>query len=172
MLKERNKKMYYITITLFVVYLLFLVWVILFKLEFSLNELERIRAYNFIPFHYEDGHNVRFHFSEVTNNVLIFIPVGIYLSLFFKKVPLWGKASLIFAVSLVLECSQYILAVGRFDITDIITNTIGGLLGMGIYIISCALFRNKEKAEQAMAILVNIITVSLVGVVFLLSSMN
>lgn len=172
MLKERNRKLYFITITLFVVYLLFLVWVILLKLEFSLTELDKVREFNFIPFHYEDGHNIGFHFSEVLNNMLIFIPAGAYLSLLFRKMPFWGKAVLVFAMSLALECSQVILAVGRFDITDLITNTVGGIVGIGVPLIGRAVFRDKVKAERIVAIFVDSITVLLVGVTFLIISLN
>ena len=31
---------------------------------------------------------------------------------------------------------QYILAVGRSDITDVLTNTAGGLLGLAVYSLS------------------------------------
>lgn len=172
MLKERNRKLYSITITLFVVYLLFLVWVILLKLEFSLTELDKVREFNFIPFHYEDGHNIGFHFSEVLNNMLIFIPAGAYLSLLFRKMPFGGKAVLVFAMSLALECSQVILAVGRFDITDLITNTVGGIIGIGVPLIGRAVFRDKVKAERIVAIFVDGITVLLVGVTFLILSLN
>lgn len=172
MLKDRHRKLYFITIVLFVVYLLFLVWSILFKLGFSLKEIEEIRTYSLIPFHYEDGHNVRFHFSEVIDNVLIFIPTGVYLSLLFKKMPLLGTAALIFAISLALERSQYILAVGCFDITDLITNTVGGMVGIGFYLIGRTLFRDKEKAERIIAALINTITVLLVGGMLLILSLN
>ena len=166
MQKKRRHALYYITVILFVVYLLFLVWVILFKLGFSLKDLEATRAYNFIPFRYEDAHNIRFHFSEVIDNILIFIPAGIYLSLLFKKMPFWGKVALVFAASLTLECSQYILAVGRFDITDLITNTVGGLAGVGIHI------HDKEVTEKILAVLVNIVTVLLIGGILLILSLN
>lgn len=150
----------------------FLVWSILFKLDFSLNEIEEIRAYNFIPFHNEDGHNVGFHFSEVINNVLIFIPAGVYLCLFSKKMSFWGKTALVFAISFVLECSQYILSVGGFDITDLITNTVGGVVGIGVYLTGLALFRDKVKAERIGAILVNAVTVLFVGGMLLILSLN
>ena len=164
MLKEKFQRLYLITVVLFAVYLIFLVWCILFKLEFSLSHIETTRAYNFIPFHYEDGHNIAFHFSEVVDNILIFIPAGVYLSLIFKKMPLWGKAILIFAASLALECSQYILAVGSFDITDLITNTVGGLIGIG--------FRDKGDAEKVISVLIDVFTVLLVGGMFLILSKN
>lgn len=172
MLKERHRKLYYITVALFVVYLLFLVWVVLFKLGFSLSEIGTIKAYNFIPFHYEGGHNIGFHISEVRDNILIFIPVGVYLCLLFKEIPFWGKAALIFAVSLALEGSQYVLAVGSFDITDLITNTAGGIVGIGVYLIGRTLLRDKVKAERIIAVLVNLITVLLVGGTALIFSLN
>ena len=172
MLKERHRKLYSITMILFIVYLLFLVWSILFKWSFSLKEIEVIRVYNFIPFHYEDGHDIGFHFWEVINNALIFIPVGVYLCLMFKKMPLLGRFALIFAVSLALEGSQYILAVGSFDITDLITNTAGGIVGIGVYLIGRTLLRDKVKAERIIAVLVNLITVLLVGGAALILSVN
>ncbi|MDI9498206.1 MAG: VanZ family protein [Bacillota bacterium] len=172
MLKERHRKLYYITITLFLVYLLFLIWVIMFKLEFSLAGLDQVREYNFIPFHYEDGHNIGFHFYEVIDNMLIFIPIGVYLCLVSKKMPLLGKAGFVFAISLALECSQYVLSVGRFDVTDLITNTAGGVIGIGVYLIGRSLFRDKVKADRAVAVFVNLVTVLLVGGTALILSLN
>ena len=46
--------------------------------------------------------------------------------------------------SLILEISQYILAVGRTDVTDLITNTCGGMAGVGLYWLSVKVFRNKK----------------------------
>lgn len=172
MLKEGHQKLYYITISLFMVYLLFLVWVIMFKLEFSLAGIDQVREYNFIPFHYEGGRNTGFHFSEVINNMLIFIPVGIYLCLVSNKMPHLGKAGLVFAISLALECSQYVFAVGRFDITDLITNTAGGVVGIGVYLIGRALLRDKVKADRAVAVFVNLVTVLLVSGTALILLLN
>lgn len=160
------------TLALFIVYLLFCVWLILFKLEFSLKELEETRAYNFIPFYYEDGHNIELHFSEVINNILIFIPAGVYLCLLFKEMSLWKRAILILAVSLALECAQYILAVGRFDITDIIMNTVGGVVGVGICSIIRVLFRDKDRADRVTSAIINSITVLLVGGICIILSLN
>ena len=86
--------------------------------------------------------------------------------------PLLGRFALIFAVSLALEGSQYILAVGSFDITDLITNTAGGIVGIGVYLIGRTLLRDKVKAERIIAVLVNLITVLLVGGTALILSLN
>lgn len=172
MLKERHRKLYYITIALFVIYLLFLVWVILFKMEFSINRMERVRIYNLIPFYYEQNHNVRFHLTEIRNNILAFIPMGIYLSLLFPRQSFGRKATIIFAFSLFLECSQYGLAVGRFDVTDLITNTTGGLVGVGICLIGHTMFRDKANVEKMIAVLVDFVTIFVVGLMFLMLSLN
>ena len=50
-----------------------------------------------------------------------------------------------FAVSLLLEVSQYVLSVGASDITDVITNTLGALIGVLFYNISIKLFKTEEK---------------------------
>ena len=127
----------------------------MFKLQFSLNSLDKIRNINLIPFYYEN--NVSFHFREVIENVIIFIPLGIYLKMIGidnKKTILFG-----FAVSLLLEVSQYVLSVGASDITDVITNTLGALIGVLFYNISIKLFKTEEKAKKIFEILALVVTI-------------
>ena len=38
---------------LFLIYLALLVWIILFKLQFSISDLDKVRSINLIPFHYD-----------------------------------------------------------------------------------------------------------------------
>lgn len=150
----KKKKINMVT-TLFFIYCVLLVWIILFKLQFSLNSLEKIRNINLIPFYYEN--NVSFHFREVIENVIIFIPLGIYLKMIGidnKKTILFG-----FAVSLLLEVSQYVLRVGASDITDVITNTLGALIGVLFYNISIKLFKTEEKVKKIFEILALVVTI-------------
>jgi hypothetical protein len=46
---------------------------------------------------------------------------------------LWGKVALICSFSLSVEVIQFVFAIGVADITDVITNTSGGLLGLALY---------------------------------------
>ena len=150
----KKKKINMVT-TLFFIYCVLLVWIILFKLQFSLNSLEKIRNINLIPFYYEN--NVSFHFREVIENVIIFIPLGIYLKMIGidnKKTILFG-----FAVSLLLEVSQYVLRVGASDITDVITNILGALIGVLFYNISIKLFKTEEKVKKIFEILALVVTI-------------
>ena len=45
-----KKKSYYIASILFLLYLVLLIWIILFKLQFSITALDRVREINLIPF--------------------------------------------------------------------------------------------------------------------------
>ena len=110
---------------LFAVYLLLLIWIILFKLEFSISVLKTSRSINLIPFYYENEIGMGFHLKEVLENAVIFIPLGIYLCMLKHDFSVKVKFIFILMTSLILEISQYILAVGRTDVTDLITNTCG-----------------------------------------------
>lgn len=138
-----RKKSHFITPVLFLLYLVLLVWIILFKLQFSIADLDRMREINLIPFYYKE--EVSFHATEVLENVLIFVPFGIYLCLIFKKLRFSGKLFLIAGMSVLLELCQYVLAVGRSDVTDLITNVSGGLIGVFLYNTIVRLFHNQKS---------------------------
>ena len=110
-------------------YLALLVWIILFKLRFSLADLEQQRSINLIPFHYDN--ETAFHAKEVINNMLVFLPVGVYLKMLGVRTRYAALAG--FAISLTFETLQFVLACGASDITDVITNTAGALVGAAIY---------------------------------------
>lgn len=77
---------------LFVIYLSALVWIIIFKLQFSINNIDRVRSINLIPFKGVTIVNHRIDISEIVNNVIIFVPFGIYMKMlkidwtFFKNI--------------------------------------------------------------------------------------
>lgn len=148
---------------LFIIYMVLLVWIILFKLQFSINELDTVRSINLIPFHYDNEIGVRFHLTEVLENVAIFAPFGIYLCMFKHEPRFSIKLMLVLGTSLVLEVLQYILAIGRSDITDVLTNTCGGILGIIIYHIFAKLFRSKKRANKVITAIASIATVLVAG---------
>lgn len=45
----------------------------------------------------------------------------------------WQKLALVFILSLAVEIIQLVFAMGTADTTDVITNTLGGLLGLILY---------------------------------------
>lgn len=133
---------------IFVIYLLLLVWIVLFKTTFSYGEIRWFsgeRSVNFIPFYY--GNEIRrFHRWEVLLNAAVFVPMGMYLKMFgfsAYRAVLTGCAA-----SLVFELSQFALAAGASDITDIITNTSGTLLGVCLYLLAVRIFSGKDRADR------------------------
>ena len=67
----KHKKLDIWLYIVFAIYCAFLVWVILFKLQFSLKEIEQTRSINFIPFYNDGKGTVEFHISEAIDNLLI-----------------------------------------------------------------------------------------------------
>ena len=71
------------------------------------------------------------------------------------------KISVSFFISLTVEIAQFILAVGATDITDLIGNTMGGIIGVGIFHLFNMIFKNKTI--NILNILASISTVGLVS---------
>ena len=157
---------------LFLIYLILLVWIILFKLQFSIHDLDMVRSVNFIPFYYDKEIGTEFHLKEVFENLLIFVPMGIYLQMLLPKGRFHGKLAVIAGTSLLLETAQYALAIGRSDITDLLTNTTGGLLGLALYCIIARLLRNRERADKLFLVLAVIASVIVIGLLALLMFLN
>lgn len=131
-----------LTTVLFIIYLIALCWILLFKLGVQFSYMDN-RSVNLIPF----GKSFTLN-GEVILNVLIFVPLGVYTGILFKDWRLGRKLSLVFIASLIVEGLQYLFAIGAFDITDIITNTLGGTIGLLIYKVIEKAFDNSAKAQK------------------------
>jgi glycopeptide antibiotics resistance protein len=155
------KKQNTLTIILFTIYLLLLSGVILFKLPFYSSEIsDGVRVLNLIPLQGSFDDNGNLMLSELFLNTLIFIPFGIYISMFKTKWSFWKKVIPVFSLTVTFEVLQFIFAIGRSDITDVLDNTLGGIIGLVIYFV---LFRIlKDKTAKAINILALIATVSVV----------
>lgn len=161
-MRKKEKTIFFVPF-LFIVYMVLLVWIIVFKLQFSISELDTVRSINLIPFYYDNEIGVRFHLKEVLENVVIFAPLGIYLCMFRHEPKFIIKLAFILGTSLALEVLQYILSIGRSDITDLLTNTCGGLLGIAIYSILVKLFRSRTRTNKFITVIAFIATVFVTG---------
>ena len=71
--------------------------------------------------------------AENIMNVVVFIPVGLLLSIAFKQMT-WWKALLIgCGISVTIEALQFFLMRGFSEVDDVMHNTVGCLIGYGIY---------------------------------------
>lgn len=127
-------------VVLFVVYLVLLAWIVLWKLEVpSVGALRQIKL---VPFAPSAGAGASSPF-EVVANVVLFVPFGLYIGLLAPSWPWWKVAGAVAGASLVLEVAQYGLALGSSDVTDVLVNTAGGLTGIGLL----ALARRRLRAR-------------------------
>lgn len=148
---------------LFIIYIVLLAWIILFKLQFSISQLDTVRSINLIPFYYKNEVNLTFHLKEVIENIAIFVPFGIYLCMFKHEPGLKIKVVILIVASLILETTQYIMAIGRTDITDLITNICGGLIGIGLHWLLVKIVSSERKADFIITILASVVTIMVVG---------
>jgi glycopeptide antibiotics resistance protein len=116
---------------LLALYLLILVWLVLFKFSLDLSPIleYQTRSLNVIPFAGLSRNNLR----ETIYNFVVFIPFGLLLSVNLKRAGFWQRLAIILGFSLAVEIIQFVFAIGVTDITDVITNTFGGFLGLIFY---------------------------------------
>ncbi len=136
---------------LFFAYLLFLCWAILWKFGMPHIGDGSERVINLIPFTYNTMPEMRF-------NLLVFIPFGLYISALTRKsfAIAARNALIILLSSFSLEALQYIMAIGRSDMADLILNTLGGVCGILLFFITAKLF--GRNADTAMLVVCVIIT--------------
>ncbi|HBE9317395.1 TPA: glycopeptide resistance protein VanZ1 [Clostridioides difficile] len=157
-----------ITKGLFIVYIIVLTWIILFKLQFDISSLEtmNLRSINLVPFAGSLIINNRVDISEIILNVVIFVPFGIYVCMLKEKWSFIKKVIPIFITSLAFETLQYIFALGASDITDLIGNTLGGIIGIAVFMLLSKIFKNNAiKIINVLALIVTIIVVLFLGLV-------
>lgn len=148
----------FIIYILFLIKLLFLSRVSLLNLFNSQRTLDR--SINLIPFYsikeyiFSNSATLkRFALSNVVGNIVIFIPLGTYLSLFKNNKKVITNLLFIFIVSLFVEIIQGLLGLGASDIDDIILNSLGGLVGILGYKLLLFILRDKKKVRVTITIL-------------------
>ena len=166
----KNKSQSRLTLALAIVYGLLVVWIILFKMSPipEIPYLDHIRHINLIPFHYDT--EVDSHAQEVIENLLIFIPLGLYL----KMLRAGNRMAILICAgfSLLLECLQYVIGIGATDITDLITNTAGAAIGVGVYCLLSRLFKDNAKLNKVLNVILLVCTVFFIGGAVLLLLSN
>ena len=156
-----------LTTVLFIIYLIVLSWILLFKLGVRFSYMGNRRV-NLIPFSEPLILNGKIDVGEIILNVVIFVPLGIYAGILFEKWIFGKKLFFFFLVSLIVEGLQFILAVGAFDITDIITNTLGGIIGLMIFAAIEKAFNNSVTAQKFINIIAATGTVLIILLLLLL----
>lgn len=159
----------------FLLYTVFVLYIIiLFRiLIFSRGAHSSI---NLVPFHsimdYLSGSNTvshRFAFINIFGNIILFVPLGIYLSLFKHGKRIGTNVLWILIISLLVEIAQYIFGIGASDIDDVILNSLGGLIGVVAYKALSAILKDENKVRFVITIASTIIAIP---IIFLLSKLK
>lgn len=141
------KRLNILSIILFCIYILLLIWIVLLKcniylsitngyFEFKTLTLKERFDYYLIPFiDYinNDSTQTFIKFKDGILNVFVFIPLGLYLSFFIKNNKFIKVIFYTFLISLLFEIIQLFSLLGSFQTEDLILNTFSGLLGYIIY---------------------------------------
>lgn len=147
-MKQKNNLLNQLVKISFVLYLFLLTWIIVFKFRIDITDLRYLRAINLIPFKEND-------LKEILINIFLFIPYGMYLRELTKKKSL--TVGIIILTSTLFEVLQYIFHIGISDITDVMMNTLGGMIGILFISILEKKMGNSKVLDNLLKYLLSII---------------
>lgn len=127
------------TITL-IAYLAFLTWRMFFYAYANYHRVQNSKLeYNLMPFktilnligNY-DKYDFTFWIYNLLGNIVVFIPLGVLLTLVIKRGSIKNTLGTSFLIILLAESMQLVTRVGVFDVDDIILNLLGCLVGYAL----------------------------------------
>src|SRR6187402_1081120 len=163
--EQISRRHHPLLVALFVVHLILLAWIILWKLDTpwvgAAAGLPRpLKLIPYVPSGDFDASAP----GEVLANVALFIPFGVYLKLLAPRWRWWALTGVFVGASLLLETAQHLLSTGSFDTTDVIDNTLGGLAGVGLVALARRLFREQaDRILTRICLIAGIVAVVAVG---------
>jgi len=148
-----KKKVRFAFKLLFVFYLAALAYVCLFSEQLGRQITVEEYRYNLIPFReisrfytYKEIVGFSSFMLNLFGNILVFIPFGFIIPVIrVKKRKLSDVIISTFLLSLTIETIQLFLRVGAFDVDDLILNTLGGVIGYILFLITNFIRRNYGK---------------------------
>ena len=117
------------------------------------------RSFNLVPFatisHYLSrggSGGRRLAFGNIAGNVLLFIPLGAYLSVLTKSTV--ARTMLIVAsASVAVEIIQGVFGLGASDIDDVLLNCLGGFIGIQLLLLLKVMLRDRGQVRTVVAVL-------------------
>lgn len=158
-MKKKNNLLNWLVKISFVLYFFLLTWIIVFKFRLDITTLRYLRSINLIPFKENE-------LKEIFINILLFIPYGMYLRKISPKKSL--TVAIVILTSFLFELLQYILHIGISDITDIMMNTLGGIIGILFISILEKKIENSKILDNSIKYLLSIIPILMLLLLFLL----
>ena len=153
----RRKYFQPLSLAIFILYLLLLFWVLYLKgnwvsaLYSNYRRLHNLTVYErfmrcLIPFsqYFNNGKGFWANVWELKDfplNIIAFIPLGVYLSYFFRRHKLVKVTVTAFLCTLAIESLQLFTILGAFCGDDLLGNTLGGMIG---YLVYCKVYSYKR----------------------------
>lgn len=138
-LSDWNRAFHLTSIVFLIAYAALLVWLFYFLRS---TDLTGERSLNLIPLkgafavywpHIRAGEFKYGIFIQFFGNLLIFSPLGFYLRVYAKKMPIWLIALVPVLLSGTIEATQYIWNMGKSDVDDFWMNVLGFWIGVFTY---------------------------------------
>jgi glycopeptide antibiotics resistance protein len=149
-----------------IAYLLFIIWAILWKCGAPFIGDGTERAINLWPF----NKNTRW---ELQFNIVVFVPFGFYLAAHNSGFKLIKLIAATFLLSFALEAVQFAFAIGRSDITDLLMNTLGGIVGIvAFYVVSKLFGKHERKATLVICVLLTLLELYMTVSFIVLGQLN
>lgn len=111
-------------------------------------------AGSFCPYLFQSYRSAWNNFSvvewqNIILNILMFVPLGFLLPCIFKKMRSFVKVTLTgLGMTLFIESMQFWGQQGIFELDDILDNTLGAMIGYGIYVLLCYVTQCIAKKER------------------------
>lgn len=111
---------------------------------------------NFLPFHTiegflktlasQDGYLARHALINLAGNVVMFVPLGLFLPLLFRTLQRFWRFLLVCALAIVVvESAQALLLVGSADVDDLILNLCGASIGFPFGVLAVKLLDKGDR---------------------------
>lgn len=140
----------------FIFYILLLIHLTVFREENSINNvsivLRPLSEINWVPFvetaKLTQGTSLFDYYYNLYGNILWFVPMGFCAAYLMKKKHSFLRSLLIgVTVSFLIEAMQFLFYTGISDIDDLIFNTVGTVIGIGLFEISQWLYKKWKNKE-------------------------
>ncbi len=138
---------------LFAVYIVFLLYFLIFSDWYGRSGAMQEYHYNFTPFQeikrfweYRERLGI-WSAVNLFGNILIFVPFGFFEPMASNRRSFFGTVFDGLLVSMLVEMFQLISKVGRFDVDDLILNTLGAVIGYLAFLV-CSVMRRMYGAKR------------------------